>query len=319
VPEEKALPLVAGVELGGTKSIAVLARGPTVLHRYQVPTRRPGETLPLLAEWFADRRAEDLEPVALGIGGFGPLSTHREAIDYGRVGTTPKEGWRGANLLDAFSEVTAGPVGLDTDVNAAGLAEMLWGAAAHSRLCVYLTIGTGVGAGILHRADGAIRRLPSEIGHVRIRRTLGADFGGCCPFHGDCAEGLLSGPAIAARTGTTASQLDASDPIWAAFSADFAELLVTILLCLTPDIVIVGGGVGTSKNFPLRTICDAADKLLAGYLPTGRSTRDILVPCSFGADTGPMGAAALALDALASNRLEWSGTAAQAARHHAAA
>ncbi|WP_176472991.1 ROK family protein [Sphingomonas lenta] len=293
-------PLVAGVELGGTKSIAVLVRGPVIEERFEIPTIGPDETLPVLADWLLAQQARGARPVALGIGSFGPLGLDRGAANYATLGATPKFGWAGTDVLAPFARLGVVATALDTDVNAAALAEATWGAARNARVSAYLTIGTGVGVGIVSRSDDGLHRIASELGHARVRRNDDA-FPGVCPFHGDCVEGLASGPAISMRTGRAAGSFDPADPVWDDVAREIGELLSIITLAVSPDVIVVGGGVGLSSSFPRRAVVEAAERRLGGYLPGGRSVSDLVTWASFGADTGPIGAAALAYTALPSS------------------
>lgn len=307
-----ACPLVAGVELGGTKSIAVLARGLVLEGRFEIPTTGPDETLSALADWLLAQQSRGVRPAALGIGSFGPLGLDPGASDYARLGATPKSGWAGADVLAPFARLGVVATALDTDVNAAALAEARWGAARDAKVSAYLTIGTGVGVGIVSRSDDGLHRIPSELGHVRMRRE-GDAFPGVCPFHGDCVEGLASGPAISRRTGRAAGSLDPTDPVWDDVACEIGELLSIITLAVSPEIIVIGGGVGLSSSFPRRAVVEAADRRLGGYLPGGRGVGDVVTWASFGADTGPIGAAALAYTALPSTSDPCGGVLTQAA------
>ena len=294
-------PLVAGVELGGTKCIAVLARGHEIVERVRVPTTDdPAATLDGLSQRIADWNAA--HPVAaIGIASFGPLVLDTARADYGRISTTPKPGWRGADVRGHFAGRFAVPIGFDTDVAGAALAEGRWGAATGCDVVVYLTIGTGIGGGVTIGGRPVHGLIHPEIGHLRVRRAPGDDFAGICPFHGDCLEGLASGPAIAARTGRDAAALPPGHPLWDRLAGELAELAALLLLTLSAERILIGGGVGAHSTFLLPRIRTRTAELLGNYLAgiDARALERIILPPALGDDAGPLGAVALALDALA--------------------
>jgi fructokinase len=293
-------PLIAGVELGGTKCIAVTARGRDIVSRTQWPTGDdPAITLGAIAAWLAaGQRAEPF--AALGIASFGPLCLDPASPDHGRIVNTPKPGWSGADVLGIIAGDLAVPVALDTDVAGAALAEGRWGAAVGCPVHVYLTIGTGIGGGIV--IDGRPFRgaFHPEMGHVPVRRIPGDTFGGICPIHGDCLEGLASGPAIAARTGQSAEALDPADPIWEQVANEIAGLAASLILTIAPHRVVLGGGVGQGQPALLPRVHRATARLLGGYLP-GHSLaalQRLIVHPVLGSDAGVFGAVALAMTRL---------------------
>lgn len=236
----------AGVELGGTKCIVVLAEDEEIVATHTVQTTDAEATLRAvrdrLAEWQADA------PVSsLGIASFGPIRVDPAAPDYGTMLATTKSGWPGAPVLQTIASAVDCPVALDTDVNGAALAEHAMGAARGCGNAVYLTIGTGIGGGVLLNGEPVHGVMHPEIGHVRVRRMRGDEFGGICSFHGDCAEGLVSGPALEARFGTHPSNVPPGDERWQAPAAELAELLCTLVLTLSPHRIVVGGGVALKQ------------------------------------------------------------------------
>ncbi len=297
---EPGWPIVAGVELGGTKSIAVLARGPEILDRFTVPTTTPEATLGALSGALDGWAAAGRRFAALGVGSFGPVGLDPGRADYGRVTTTPKPGWRDTDVRGHFAARFGVPIDFDTDVAGAALAEGRWGAARGCRVVVYLTIGTGLGGGVV--VDG--RPLPGlvhpEVGHVRVRRRPGDRFAGVCPFHGDCAEGLVSGSAIAARAGAPVEDLGPEHPVWDDVAAELTDLLATLVLVVSPQRIVVGGGVGAGRPFLLERVRPALVAALAGYVAAvdGDTVADLVRPAALGGDAGPLGAVALALTAL---------------------
>ena len=293
-------PRVAGVELGGTKALAVLARGGTIIERVRWPTGEPEATLAAIGEEIARWHAS--EPVAaIGLASFGPLCLDAAAPAFGRIVGTPKPLWSGVDVRGYFAGRFAVPIGFDTDVAGAALAEGRWGATRGCAVHVYLTIGTGVGGGIVVDGRPLHGRAHPEIGHVRVRRRAGDAFAGTCPFHGDCLEGLVSGPAIAARAGRPGRDIDDGDPVWDGVAADVAELMAMLILTLSPERIVVGGGVMQDRPRLFARIRAATAQRLAGYVGgiDAEVLSGIIVPPGLGVDAGPLGAVVLALDALA--------------------
>lgn len=292
-----ARPLGVGVELGGTKCLAILARGREILDRLKVPTGSPeatvGELIGCVRRWQSD--GADVK--ALGLASFGPLGLDPGRPDFGFITGTPKPGWADFDLRGGFSGALGLPIGLDTDVNAAALAEGRWGASAGARVHVYLTVGTGVGGGLVVDGRAVHGLMHPEMGHVRVRRVPTDDFPGACPFHGDCVEGLASGPALAARTGIDPSALADDHPAWRFVAAGLGELVATLLLALSPERIVIGGGVG-GREALLPAIREAARMSLNLYLPLAAGELDTLVTApGLGTDSGALGAVLLALQA----------------------
>lgn len=290
------MPHVAGIELGGTKGIALISDGQNILARHSVPTTTPQDTLGALADqlryWYAQRRFD-----ALGIASFGPLRLDRTAPDFGHMLATPKPGWRGVDIAGVLAKDLPCPVAIDTDVNGAALAEWHWGAGRDCSSLCYLTLGTGVGGGFVINGQPLHGGLHPEIGHALIRRRAGDDFPGICPFHGDCIEGLVSGPALHARFGAAAEHVASTDPRWKDVAPDLAQLMAIILLTTSAQRILIGGGVGIGQSHLLPLIHERTLSLLNGYLPHVDATTigAIIRQPALGADAGPMGAVALAM------------------------
>ena len=287
---------LAGVELGGTKAIAVLSDGSQIIDRLTVPTTTPDETLGALVEQISRWNLASAIS-ALGIASFGPIRLEPRATDYGRILATPKPGWSGANVLGAFSDRFALPIAIDTDVNAAALAEYRWGAGAGSPSLIYITIGTGIGGGVLVEGRSLKGRLHPEFGHILLRRDSSDSFVGICPFHGDCVEGLLSGPALAARLGGPVEHAAVDDLRWDPAVRDLAQFIAMLLLGFAPDRVLIGGGVGIGAPYLAARALAEVPAILGGYLPYLDLASVVMSP-GLGADAGPLGAIALAGDAL---------------------
>jgi fructokinase len=292
-------PLIAGVELGGTKCIAVLARGRQVLEQARWPTLSPAATLPMIAaklEGWRDR--EDV--AALGIASFGPLCLTAGDERHGRIVNTPKAGWSDIDVRGTLSRGFPGPVGFDTDVAGAALAEGLWGASVGCGTHVYLTVGTGVGGAIVVDGRPLHGAVHPEIGHIRIRRAADDTFAGSCPFHGACIEGLVSGPAITARAGIPVDQLAANDPIWRRVGGELAELTAMLILTVSPHRIVIGGGVAERRPMLFPIIHAATSELLNGYLVGQRphELERLIVAPGLGHEAGPLGAVALGHSAI---------------------
>lgn len=287
---------VAGVELGGTKCIAVVAEGLQILARQQWPTgENAAATLAAVADWLERANAEHGFD-ALGIASFGPLCLDRDSAGFGRILETPKAGWAGVDVVGTLVGRLGVPVSFDTDVAGAALAEGYWGASVGCAVHVYLTIGTGVGGGIVIDGKPLHGAIHPEIGHVRVRRAAGDDFPGACPVHGDCLEGLVSGPAIALRAGRPAEALLPADLLWDLVAGELAELMQMLILTLSPHRIVVCGGVGYGQSHLLTRVRMATADRLRQYLP-GQSVTDleqIIVPAGLGPDAGVFGALALA-------------------------
>lgn len=294
-------PLIAGVELGGTKCIAVTARGREIISRAQWPTGDDAAaTLRTLADWLtAAHRAAPFS--ALGIASFGPLCLDPASADYGRIINTPKPGWSGADVLGVLSGDLGVPVAIDTDVAGAALAEGRWGASVDCPVHVYLTIGTGIGGGIVVDGKPLHGTFHPEMGHVRVRRAAGDPFTGVCPIHGDCLEGLAAGPAVAMRAGRPAEDLTADDPVWGLLAGEIGDFMASLILTLAPHRIVIGGGVGQGQPALLPLMHQATARLLGGYLPghSLEALQSLIVHPGLGGDAGVCGALALALGALA--------------------
>lgn len=290
-------PLIAGVELGGTKVICILGRGPDAVEdRVTIPTTTPAETLAAV-----ERTIDGWSGfAALGIASFGPISIDRHAADYGHVTATPKPGWSGADVAGRLARRYRVPTRFHTDVVGAALAEARWGAAAGLVDMAYVTVGTGIGVGLIAGGKPVDGLTHAELGHIRPVRYHGDDWIGACPFHGACLEGLASGPAIAARTGGPAQDLPADHPVWDGVAHALGQLLHTLVLTGVPRRIVMGGGVmvGTGHLFP--RIRAAMTASLGGYLPFPEIALadTFVVPPALGGNAGPLGAVVLGAQAL---------------------
>ncbi|HVI99446.1 MAG TPA: ROK family protein [Sphingomonas sp.] len=288
---------IFGLELGGTKCIALRADGRQIIDSVTIPTTEPHATLGAADELFEGWRRER-RPDALGIASFGPVAVDRRKPAWGSVLKTPKRGWAGTDIANRYRRLLDVPIGFDTDVNAAALAEARWGDAADTSCNAYITLGTGIGVGIVANGVPVHGWLHPEFGHLRARRMPGDDFVGTCPFHGDCIEGLISGPAIAARSGMPGGHISDDHPMWAGVVHDLGELVAGLLLAVSPERITLGGGVACGRPWLVERARHAVIRSLGGYfedLPNNIGT--MITLATLGNQAGPLGAIALGLAA----------------------
>lgn len=294
---ESALPRIAGIELGGTKCVALLASGPeAVAERRTIPTTAPGETLAaieaVLDGWEFD---------AIGIASFGPLELDRAQPNYGSLTATTKPGWTGTDLFRRLGARYGKPLAIQTDVNGAALAEARWGAARGMTAHAYITIGTGVGVGIVSAGRPVQGVTHAEAGHMRVPRAAGDGYAGWCPFHGDCVEGLISGPALAERFGTPGDRLPDEGPQWDLFVHDLAGLLHNLVVGLAPERIAIGGGVMAARDYLFPRLRVRLAESIGGYGSLAAYTAELdrrLGPPGLGDMAGPLGAIAMGLEAV---------------------
>ena len=290
-------PLIAGVELGGTKCVAILASGPdAIVERVEVPTTRPEETLAALEAAIDGWRGF----AALGIASFGPISIDRASGDYGSITITPKPHWAHTDVARRLARRYDVPTAFHTDVTGATLAEARWGAAKGLDDLAYVTVGTGIGVGLVAGGAPVDGLTHAELGHIRPPRLPGDDWSGSCPFHGACCEGLAAGPAIAARTGIRGEELPPDHPAWDAVAGALSHLLCTLALTGVPRRIVMGGGVMTGNPFLFPRLRAGMKALLNGYvaIPAIEDVETFVVPAALGANAGPLGAIVLGQQAL---------------------
>jgi len=280
-----------GIEAGGTHWNCAIGDGTEVEHLETFPTTTPAETIGRAVEFFA--AVPDLE--ALGVGLFGPVEVSPDSPRWGTITTTPKPGWRDVDVVGPLAEALGVPIALDTDVNAAAIGEWRHGAARGLDTFVYVTVGTGIGGGVFAGGRPVHGLLHPEIGHMLIPHDRARDpFEGCCPYHGDCLEGLASGPAMRARWGRPAEEID--DPAaWELEAEHLAHGLANVVLVLAAERIVLGGGVGRAPGL-IERVRARLPEALAGYVDVPR-LKDIdtyLVPPSLNERSGVIGALTLA-------------------------
>lgn len=295
--------LVGGIEGGGTKFVCAIGdTSGQVLHRERIPTTTPAETLRRSVEYFQAQQAERGEKLAaIGIASFGPVDLNPASPHYGFITRTPKPGWSFADVAGAvrraFPDI---PIGFDTDVNGAGLAEHRWGAARNWQTFVYITVGTGIGGGGMHEGRTLRGLIHPEMGHILLPIRPGDPLKrGVCPFHAYCFEGLASGPSIEKRWGQRGETLSPDHPAWELEAHYLAHAIMDIMAVLSPEGFVLGGSVMHQRQlFPMirSKLADLANAYFVH--PRLETYEDYIVPPGLGDDAGVCGGFALALGAL---------------------
>jgi fructokinase len=285
--------LYGGIEAGGTKWVCAVGSGPSDMRGTTTfPTTKPDETITRAVEFFAANGSL----VAVGVGSFGPIDARRSSRSFGFITTTPKPGWAQTDVAGRLGEALAVPVAFDTDVNAAALGEQRWGAAVGLDSFCYVTVGTGIGGGVVVNGRLVHGLLHPELGHMRIPHDRVADpFPGSCPYHGDCLEGLASGEAMRERWGRRPEELDDDAP-WELEAHYLALGLVNVICALSPQRIILGGGVMKEPTL-LPLVQERLRELLAGYFDAPElkdAIGDFVVRPGLGDRAGVLGAIALA-------------------------
>ena len=290
--------IYGGIEAGGTKFVCVVAGGPDhIVDEIRYQTTTPAETLERAVKFFQPFVSQR-QISAIGVGCFGPLDLNPESATYGFITATPKPGWSHTNVLGTLQNALKINIALDTDVNVAGIGEYKWGASKGYDPSLYLTIGTGIGGGFIQDGRSLIGLNNPEMGHLRIPHSRGVDpFPGNCPFHGDCFEGLASGPAIEKRLGVAGAVVPEKDPFWDIEVDYIALALMNYILTLSPKKIILGGGV-MQREFLFPKVRRRVRELLNGYVSHKSILENIgtyILPPGLGNQSGSLGAIALAM------------------------
>ena len=289
--------LFGTLEAGGTKMVLSVGNEKNeLLEQTTIPTEAPDRTIPAMIAWF---KTKDIS--ALGIGTFGPVDLNPASPTYGWITKTPKPGWQDTPLLQSLRDALGVPAKIDTDVNAAALAEWRLGAAKGLNSCLYVTVGTGIGAGIVSEGKLIHGLLHPELGHMLLRQEPDDPSPeGFCPYHQGCLEGLASGPAIEKRWGTGARNLPPDHEAWDLETSYLAQMCMNAVCAFSPEKIILGGGVMQQKHlFPL--IREKTLRLLNGYIRADAILDHIdtyIVEPGLGTKSGAIGALLLAREAL---------------------
>lgn len=282
---------LGALEAGGTKMVCAIGdETGRIFEQTSIPTETPDITIPKLLDYFKERGVE-----ALGIACFGPIELDRKEPDYGCITSTPKLAWRNYNIVKSFADELGCPIGFDTDVNGSVLGEVTFGQAKGKNCVIYLTIGTGVGGGIYIEGKLLHGMVHPEAGHVLIRKRSDDHYEGKCPYHKTCLEGLAAGPAIEERWGKKAVELADRPEVWDMEADYIAQALVGYILTLSPEMIILGGGVMHQEQlFPL--IREKVKEYLGGYIQAKEieNMERYIVPASLHDDQGIMGCLELA-------------------------
>jgi len=277
-----------GIEAGGTKFVcAVGDENGNIIERIQFPTLTPEETIPKVIEFFQKH-----EICALGVGSFGPIDINIKSDTYGYITSTPKTAWTNYPFLQALQKELNIPIGFNTDVNVAALGEVTLGAAKGLESCLYITVGTGIGAGAVVHGNLLQGFSHPEMGHILVKRHEEDSYLGKCPYHKDCLEGLAAGPAIEERWGKKGIELAEDSKVWEMEAYYIAQALMQYILVLSPEKIILGGGVMKQLQlFPL--IRERVSSLINGYVKLP-PLENYIVPPSLGDNAGITGALILA-------------------------
>ncbi|MCR6097448.1 ROK family protein [Salipaludibacillus agaradhaerens] len=284
--------MLGGIEAGGTKFVCAVANDDlTIVERIAFPTRSPEETFNDVFEFF-----DKFQLKALGIGSFGPIDVNEQSPSYGFITDTPKPFWSHFDFVGTLKEKYDVPVFWTTDVNAAAYGEKMKGSAINNESCLYLTVGTGVGGGVIYGENILEGFSHPEMGHILVQPHAEDPFEGGCPFHKNCLEGLASGSAIEKRFGRKGDTIPQDDKFWKIEAYYMAQALMTYTLTLRPEKIILGGGVMMQDHL-LASLREEFSRLLNGYVATPDLSEYIVTPALKG-DAGIVGSLLLAEKAL---------------------
>ncbi|MDO5415787.1 MAG: ROK family protein [Lachnospiraceae bacterium] len=286
---------LGALEAGGTKMVCAIGNeNGEIFERISIPTLTPEETMPQMIEYFKKHQVE-----ALGIGCFGPIDLNRQSETYGYITTTPKLAWANYDITGTFAKELGVPVGFDTDVNGSALGESVWGITRGLENSIYITIGTGVGVGVISGGKLLHGMLHPEAGHVMVKPHPKDTFAGGCPYHGSCLEGMASGPAIMKRWGKKAQEMSDVPEVWELEAYYIGQALMNYILVLSPQKIVLGGGVMHQKGL-IEQVREEVKKQLNGYINTKEmeNLEDYIVLPSLNDNQGIMGALKLGLDEL---------------------
>lgn len=284
---------IGAIEAGGTKIICGIGNEHgEIEEKINFPTESPDIVFSKIREFFEGEQID-----ALGVGTFGPIDVNRSSSTYGYITSTPKPGWGNIDVIGQLKQFIDVPIGFDTDVNGAALAEAFWGSAKGLKSCVYYTIGTGVGVGVYTEGNLVHGLLHPEAGHIPVKRHPEDSFEGFCPYHGDCLEGVAAGPAIEKRFGIKGHELSKDHKAWEIEAYYLGQALMSTILLLSPERIILGGGVMHQEQlFPL--VREEVKRNLNGYVQHSMILEHIdqyIIPPGLGDNAGLSGAVAIGL------------------------
>ena len=286
------------LEVGGTKMVCALGtEDGTIKEQISIPTGNPDETISEILKYFKDKGI-----AALGVASFGPVDLDRESPTYGYITTTPKPGWGNYDLVGTIRNALNVPVGFDTDVNGSLLGEVTYGDSKDLSDVVYITVGTGIGGGVITNGNLIHGMLHPELGHMLMRVHPSDKYSGKCPYHKNCLEGMASGPAVEERWGKRGEELSGCSEVWELEAYYLGQAVVNLILTLSPKRIILGGGVMHQEQL-FAMIRKEVKQQLNGYVRTAllEDMDNYIVPASLNDDQGIMGCIKLAVDALKDN------------------
>ena len=293
------MPRFGALEAGGTKMVCAIGdEQGRILERISIPTRDPAQTMPEILDFFRDKAL-----AAVGVGCFGPVDLDRRSETYGYITSSPKLNWRNYPMVQRFREALGIPVGFDTDVNAAALGEAVWGCTRTVENSIYITVGTGVGVGVIVGGRPYHGMIHPEGGHIFVApREDDPMPKGICPYHGNCLEGLASGPAIERRWGQKGIELSDISAVWVLVAFFFGQAICTYICTLSPERIVVGGGVMHQPQM-LPLIRQEVQRQMHGYIQGKGMDKleEYIVPVSLNDNQGVLGGVQLAIDAYLEN------------------
>ncbi len=254
---------IGAIEAGGTKFVCAIGDElGNVFEKEVIKTTTPNESMPMVIDFF---KKHEFEKMAVGC--FGPIDVNTNSDTYGYITSTPKKEWIDYNIIGELKKHFNLPIAFNTDVNCAALGELTLGSAVGLDSCVYMTVGTGIGAGAVVNKTLVSGMLHPEMGHMIVKRHKDDDFEGTCIYHKDCFEGLACGKAIDYRWNTPAFELPKDHKAWDLEAYYLAQGIVNFILVLSPQKIILGGGVPKQEQlFPL--IHKYVKEFLNGYINT---------------------------------------------------
>ncbi|MFV0255619.1 MAG: ROK family protein [Erysipelotrichaceae bacterium] len=285
--------ILGAIEAGGTKFVVAIGNeNGNIIDRISFPTTTPQETINKVIDYFSDKKIE-----ALGLASFGPIDLNKESKTYGCFTNTPKIGWSDFNIVEALQKALNIPIGFDTDVNGAALAEAVIGDSKHLNSVLYLTVGTGIGGGLILDKKPIHGLSHPEMGHVRVNVRFDDSYRGNCPYHHNCVESLAAGPSIEKRWGQKANSLSTQHPAWDLEAYYLSQAICSYILILSPERIILGGGVMKQKQlFPLihKYVREGLNNYLASEMIDSDKIEEYIISPSLADDSGIIGALILA-------------------------